>query len=84
MKKAKYINVARVLLSDGWHTVQDDSFHRVAMEFSDESGSITEAGWFEFTETGPNGQLREIRGRMKAVRALASHLRIPESRSVIR
>jgi predicted RNA binding protein YcfA (HicA-like mRNA interferase family) len=77
-KKAKYIRVASVLLADGWHTVLEDSFHLTAMEFADEHGSITTSGWFEFTEYGPHGQYREVRGRMKAVKALASGERKPD------
>lgn len=70
-KKAQHFTVARVLLSDGWHGVLDDSFQITAMVFADESGaSVTFSDWFTFTEHGTNGRHHVVRGRIDALLAL--------------
>lgn len=84
-KKAKGFSVSQVLLADGWHGVHEHSFRLVSASFRDEDvdedreffrdGSPCEQtfdDWFVFTESGPHGYPREVRGPTRAILALAS------------
>jgi len=69
--------VARVLLSDGWHDVVDGSFNLDSYEFLDEDGGLLHGGGdygvcasgFGFMEKGRDG--RYLHGPLTSIQAIA-------------
>jgi hypothetical protein len=59
--------VTHVLLSDGWHTVWDQSF-ATDEDDSDLEGPIVV--WFFFTEEDETGWRTDIRGLMSSLQAM--------------